>query len=267
MHISCSSSAVSWSPPPPLLRPLSWSIGLSRKYSVLFVDISALPCPPNHVYSSDRSADDNPARMKCTCHMPPHATTGLSRCDDVFMQPLSTLLRFNFSLQHRSNCRRGSGRECGRGKGVGAGCSSERTNVKSLIDYSQHWLLLLIFCLPAEGKMERDWSLFDWITHAEGKKEREGEIGVPFYGCVVRRTATAKHKNPFGFLQRAALMSGTGTEAEAVREVEERRGRGATFVVLKLIAKQKGMRATTAYPDHVRINNKRSKHRQSGRNK
>lgn len=86
-----------------------WSIGLSRKYSVLSVDISALPCPPNHVCSSDRSADDNPARMKCTCHMPPHATTGLSRCDDVFMQPLSTLLRFNFSLQHRSNCRRGSG--------------------------------------------------------------------------------------------------------------------------------------------------------------
>lgn len=115
-------------PPPTLPRPPFWSIGLSRKYSVLFVDISALPCPPNHVYSSDRSADDNPARMKCTCHMPPHATTGLSRCDDVFMQPLSTLLRFNFSLQHRSNCRRGSGRECGRGKGVGAGCSSERTN-------------------------------------------------------------------------------------------------------------------------------------------
>lgn len=103
-------------PLPTLPRPLSWSIGLSRKYSVLFVDISALPCPPNHVYSSDRSADDNPARMKCTCHMPPHATTGLSPCDDVFIQPLSTLLRFNFSLQHRSNCRRGSGRECGKGE-------------------------------------------------------------------------------------------------------------------------------------------------------
>lgn len=57
--------------------------------------------------------------------------------------------------------------------------------------------------------MEGDWSLFDWITHAEGKKERGrgGEIGEPFYGCVVRRTATAKHKIPFGFLQRAALMS------------------------------------------------------------
>lgn len=91
----------------PLCHAPFWPIGLSRKYSVLFVDISALPCPPNHVYSSDRSADDNPARMKCTCHMPPHATAGLSRCDDVFMQPLSTLLRFNFSLQHRSNCRRG----------------------------------------------------------------------------------------------------------------------------------------------------------------
>lgn len=36
---------------------------------------------------------------------------------------------------------------------------------------------------------------------------REREKGGPFYGCVVRRTATAKHKNPFGFLQRAALMS------------------------------------------------------------
>lgn len=107
MHISCSSSAVSCLPSS---LPLFWSIGLSRKYSVLYVDISALPCPPNHVYSSDRSADDNPARMKCTCHMPPHATTGLSRCDDVFMQPLSTLLRFNFSLQHRSKCRRGSGK-------------------------------------------------------------------------------------------------------------------------------------------------------------
>lgn len=48
--------------------------------------------------------------------------------------------------------------------------------------------------------------MFDWITHAEGERERKGDRG-PFYGCVVRRTATAKHKNPFGFLQRAALMS------------------------------------------------------------
>lgn len=49
--------------------------------------------------------------------------------------------------------------------------------------------------------------MFDWITHAERRKEREREKGGPFYRCVVRRTATAKHKNPFGFLQRAALMS------------------------------------------------------------
>lgn len=102
--------------------------------------------------------------------------------------------------------------------------------------------------------------MFDWITHAGRRKEREREKGGPFYGCVVRRTATAKHKNPFGFLQWAALMSResqleSGMELE-LRELAVRRG--ATSVVLKLIAKQKGMRATTAYPDHVRINNKRS---------
>lgn len=49
------------------------------------------------------------------------------------------------------------------------------------------------------------------------KRERGGEIGEPFYGCVVRRTATAKHKNPFVFLQRAALMS---RELESGMELE-----------------------------------------------
>lgn len=96
--------------------------------------------------------------------------------------------------------------------------------------------------------------------------------------------ATEKHKNPFRFLQRAALMS---RQWEQELELELKLKLGSTeaagnrcgivvgvIVVLKLIAKQKGMRATTAYPDHVRINNKRSraahphrKHRQSGQNK
>lgn len=92
--------------------------------------------------------------------------------------------------------------------------------------------------------------------------------------------ATEKHKNPFRFLQRAALMS-RQWEQELELELELKLGsteaagnRCGIVVVLKLIAKQKGMRATTAYPDHVRINNKRSraahphrKHRQSGQNK
>lgn len=94
--------------------------------------------------------------------------------------------------------------------------------------------------------------------------------------------ATEKHKNPFRFLQRAALMS---RQSEQELELELKLGSTeavgnrcgivvVVVVVLKLIAKQKGMRATTAYPDHVRINNKRGraahphrKHRQSGQNK
>lgn len=74
---------------------------------------------------------------------------------------------------------------------------SRTANVKSLIDYSQHWLLLLIFCLawPWLGV----WALFGWIKQQASSWES-------FYGCIRRRQSIKIH---FCFYnaRRSALMS------------------------------------------------------------
>lgn len=78
------------------------------------------------------------------------------------------------------------------------------TNVKSLIDYSQHWLLLLIFCLRGVWAKGGGGLVIVWLdyTHSwagAAAASREGCEREPFYGCLVRRWRRKSIKIHFGF--------------------------------------------------------------------